>query len=163
FLVEYRPKERWDAAFAHSAVFVHWFADNHSYVMRGTAGNFDLAAGNSFERGNTQGLLSVLTGFTKMDVIAIDDNARTATIRLVRRPAFVAPSLVGQVLVGIAGDGPGIFIVGGKIHFVPPRGLANTILQNLGAYLDTAAVSNANLNAQLQREVLGAMTRTIED
>jgi hypothetical protein len=75
FLVEYRPKERWDAAFDHSAVFVHSFsADNHSYVMRGTRGNFDLAAGDSFQRGPAQ--LRVLEGYTQMDVVAIDDDAR---------------------------------------------------------------------------------------
>jgi hypothetical protein len=163
YLVEYRAKERWDAKFDHSAVFVHTFADNHSYVMRGVAGNFDLAAGDSFQVGTeAPGLLAVFTGFTKMEVVSINDDALTATIHLAHRSAFVPPSLVGQVLVGITGDGPGVFVLGGKIYRVPPRGPVIDIVRNLGAYLDADRISDANLRAQVQGEALGAMTRSIE-
>ena len=162
FLAEYRPKERWDAAFDHSAVFVHRFADNHSYVMRGTNGKFDLAAGDIFQRGQTSGDLTFLSGFTMMEVMAINDAASTATIRLVNRPAVVAPSLVAQILVGITGDGPGIFILGGKLYRVPPRGPITAIVEALAHYLDSAQISDSNLRAQVQREVLGGIMRSIE-
>jgi hypothetical protein len=162
FLVEYRKKERWDAAFDHSAIFVHRFSDNPSYVMPGTKGNFDLAAGDSFQQGNSEGVLSVLSGFTKMDVVAIDDGASTATIRLAHRAPFVAPSLVGRILVGVASGGDGILWIGGKLRPVPPRGMANAVVENLGAYLDAAEISDTNLRAQVQRQALDAMMRSIE-
>jgi hypothetical protein len=144
FLVEYRPKERWDAAFDHSAVFVHSFQDNHSYVMRGTNGNFDLTAGDSFARGKQAGLFSVLAGSTKMDVVAIDDHNKTATIRLVHRSPFIEPLLVGSVTAGVAAGGSGLIFVGGKFRPVPPRGLANTILEGVAAYLDAAEITDSN-------------------
>jgi hypothetical protein len=162
FLVEYRPKERWDAAFNHSAVFVHSVQDNHSYVMRGTNGNFDLTAGDSFARGKQAGLFSVLAGSTKMDVVAIDDLNKTATIRLVHRSPFIEPSLVGSVTAGVAAGGSGLIFVGGKFRPVPPRGLANTILNGVAAYLDAAEITDSNLRAQVQRATLGAITRSID-
>jgi hypothetical protein len=163
FLVEYRQKERWDQWFTRSAVLVHSFAENHSYIMRGTSGNFDLVAGDSFQRGTKrEGILINFSSFTKVEVVTIDEAAHAATIRLVHQAPFVPPSLVAQVLVGITGDGPGLFILGGKLHRVPPRGLAEDLVANLGAYLDAGEISNTNLRTQVQREALGAMTRSIE-
>jgi len=162
FLVEYRPKERWDASFLRSAVFVDRFDDNHSYVMRGVSGNFDLVAGDSFQHGNPGGRRSIFTSYTKMDVLNIDDNTRTATLNLMHHSAFVEPSLVGQTLVGVTQGGGGLWIVGGKIHPVPPRGLASAIGESLGTYLDASEISEAGLRAQVQREALGTMKRSIE-
>lgn len=166
FLVEYRPQERWDAGFDHSAVFVHSFQDNHSYVMRGTNGQFDLSAGASFARGKQGGLFSVFAGSTKMDVVAIDDGNKTATIRLVHRQPFIEPSLVGSlvgpVIAGVAAGGGGLVFVGGKFRRVPPRGLANTILEGVAAYVDAAEITEPNLRAQVQRATLGAITRSID-
>jgi len=161
FLVEYRKRERWDAGFA-SAVFVHSFADNHSYVMRGTAGHFNLVAGDSFQRGNPRGALSVFANFTRMEVVAIDDAASSATIHLVHQSPFVEPKLVAQILFGITADGGGVYLIGKTIHRVPPRGLANAIIEKLSLYLDAAEITDAKVRSQLQREALGAMTRSIE-
>jgi hypothetical protein len=163
-LVEYRPKDRWDAKFDHSAVFVHDFVDNHSYVLRGTTGNFDLVAGDSFQRGNTSsGPLSLFNNFTKMQVVAIDDASLTATINIVHASPFVAPSLVAQVLFGIIADEGGAYLVGKTIHRVPPRGLANAVIERLSVYLDAAKITDAKVRSQLQREALGAMTRSIDE
>jgi hypothetical protein len=79
FLIEYRPAQRWDAAFPRSAVFVHSFADNHSYVMPGSKGNFDLVAGDAFQIGDPNAIAGT---YVRVDVVSIDDAALSAAIRL---------------------------------------------------------------------------------
>jgi hypothetical protein len=161
-LVEYRPKDRWDAQFPRSAIFVHDFLDNHPYVLRGTAGNFDLVAGNSFQRGNPAEPISLFRNFVKMDVVALNDAMSTATINLSHETPFVAPVLVAQILAGITADGPGVYLIGKTIHRVPPRGLANAVVEKLSQYLDAGEIADAKVRSQLQREALGAITRSVE-
>jgi hypothetical protein len=76
FLVEFRLKEEWDAAIPRSAVLVHRFDGNQSYILSGTNGNVDLVAGDScapWVDGNT---------FPVVQVVSIDEANRTATVRL---------------------------------------------------------------------------------
>lgn len=84
YLVEYRKKENWDEAIPRSCILIHRYEGpvngmninvNHSYIMPGTRGNFDLAAGDSFG--------SFIYGFGPgLFVIDIDDNTDTATVAL---------------------------------------------------------------------------------
>lgn len=161
FLVEYRPKERWDAGFDRSAVFVHSFEDNHSYVMRGTSGEFDLAAGDSFALGKQSGLFAILAGLTRVDVTSIDDRSSTATIRLRHRQPFLEPSLMGAATAGVAAGGNGFIFVGGKYRPVPPRGLANLLLESVAGYLDAGEIKDGRLRAEVQRSTLNAITSGI--
>jgi hypothetical protein len=112
-------------------VFVHRFEDNHSYVMPGTAGNYDLQAGDSFKSGS----LAAYSPGSRVDVISIDDNTLSAVLRLSHRPAAVASrlpsalsSLLGQLVGGVAVDGGGGVIIGGVYHPIPPRGPESEIL-----------------------------------
>jgi hypothetical protein len=164
FLVEYRPAQRWDAAFPRSAVFVHRFEDNHSYVMGPSAahGNYDLQAGDSFR----SGYLSAFSPESRVDVLAIDDNALTATLRLSHRPAatvsrlpFAISALLGQLVGGVAVDGSGGVIIGGVYHPVPPRGPETEILAQLGAYLAAADITDVSLRAQVRLAALKAIGR----
>jgi hypothetical protein len=47
FLVEFRLKDEWDENIPRSAVMVHRFSGNQSYIMSGTNGNLDLVTGDS--------------------------------------------------------------------------------------------------------------------
>ena len=51
YLVEFRVRERWDAAIPRAAVLVHRFEANHSYLMPAVSGSEDLVKGDRFESG----------------------------------------------------------------------------------------------------------------
>lgn len=101
YLVEFRLKKDWDVGMPRSAVFVHHFLtaaqDNdgwpHSYLMSGTNGNHDLVAGDVFAPGVSGG------GLPHLEVLKIDENNNSATVRL-----SIAP-LSTNVAPGAAGSG----------------------------------------------------------
>lgn len=76
FLVEFRPKEGWDAAIPRSCILVHKFANNHSYLMRSLKGNSDIVAGDKFVSSDNK---------IEVDVISINELNRNASIRLIKR------------------------------------------------------------------------------
>ena len=51
YLVEFRVRERWDAAIPRAAVLVHRFEANHSCLMPAVSGSEDLVKGDRFESG----------------------------------------------------------------------------------------------------------------
>lgn len=77
FLIEFRMKERWDAAIPRSCVLVHRSEGNQSYVMTGTGGNYDLVQNDRFEWG-----LAALGQYISLEVVDIDEATRTATINV---------------------------------------------------------------------------------
>jgi len=157
YRVEYRPQQRWDSAFPRSSVFVHSFSDNHSYVMAGTGGNYDLVAGDVFEVGDPKAIAGTTT---RVDVVSIDDDALTATVRLQHcRRVVNWPELVGTVLGGVAFDGAGGILIGGHFYPIPPRGPETEILQQLVSYLNVSGVSDVRLRMQAQRAALGAIAK----
>jgi hypothetical protein len=80
FLVEFRAKEDWDAAIPRPAVLIHYFVDNHSYLVQSSSGNSDFVAGDSFTASWRDQLL------LKLEVIGIDNANRVATVRVRYRP-----------------------------------------------------------------------------
>jgi hypothetical protein len=159
YLVEYRIKERWDAGIPRSAVFVHRFADNHSYVMPGTKGNYDLVAGDKFEIGNSH---DVFSSFTQIEVSSIDDANKTATINLSHRSAHRIPDIVGTIIGGVANDGGGWIIINGHVHRVPPYdppGIA--LLQDLAAYLNAGTIRDVGVRLAARRSALAGLNKGI--
>jgi hypothetical protein len=159
YLVEYRPKERWDANFPRSAVFVHRFEDNSSYVMAGTAGNPDLVVADAFERGHQGGLFDVFASFTHLDVVAIDDSALVATIHLVCRPALTIPNVGPGILFGgIEKGGDGFFFLpGGGIHRVPPRSPEYKVLEQVALYLNSESINSIQIRNAVRQEALSTI------
>ncbi len=101
YLVEFRIKDRWDAAIPRSAVLVHrfegiigQFLGAHSYIMSGTNGNQDLAEGDTLNA-TASGLL---------EVFAVDTPAGSAwhTKQLTSSSSFGDWSRLGDA----AGLGP---------------------------------------------------------
>jgi hypothetical protein len=79
YLVEFRVNEGWDANVnIRSAVLVHRFQDNSSYIMSGTNHNQDLVAGDVFQVGDP----AANSPWTKVEVLNIDAAGYTATVRL---------------------------------------------------------------------------------
>jgi hypothetical protein len=158
FLVEFRVKERWDAAIPQACVLVHSLSDNHSYVVQGTSGNYDLAAGDSFQQGFESFPYAV---YARLDVVSIDETARTATVRLVFRPAQPLPhfEIVGRIFGGVAVDGGGFIIVGGRVIPVPPRGPAMEILKQLETYISVREAEDLSAQMAVQRAALTGIAR----
>jgi hypothetical protein len=153
YLIEYRPAQRWDAAFPRSAVFVHSFADNHSYVLPATAGNYDLQVGDAFE----WGVESFRYGaWTRAEVVTIDDGSLTASLRLSYRPTSPLPwnEIVGRIIGGVSADGGGGIIVGGVYHPIPPWGPENEIITQLASYLGAAEINDVGLRTQVRQAAL---------
>ena len=149
YLIEYRPAQRWDAGFPRSAVFVHRFEDNHSYVMAGTAGNCDLQPGDSFESGSEQ---FSYYPWGKAEVISINDNDLTASLNVSYRPNSIwRPPIF---------DGGGI-IIGGVFHPIPSRGPENKIVSQLVNYINAADITDVGLQNQVRQTALEAIGRVV--
>jgi M6 family metalloprotease-like protein len=84
YLVEYRKQENWDIGIPRSCILVHRYQGgpigdldvnrNHSYIMRGAGGQFDLVAGDLFADNAGP--------FSRLRVISIDDANSIAAIQL---------------------------------------------------------------------------------
>lgn len=147
YLVEFRVPERWDAAIPEACVLVHRFHDNHSYLMSGASGAQALTAGDSFESGHPH---FSYAPWSKVEVLHIDQERHTATIRLDYRPFLPQRPPVegpGSLFGGIEVDGGGILILNGKAFKVPPRGPARRLIEEFARYLDTGIPPGADVAA----------------
>jgi hypothetical protein len=159
YLVEFRMKERWDAAIPRSCVLVHRFADNHSYLMPAVGGSLDLGSGDAFQSGSDSFPYSE---YSRVEVDSIDEAARTARVRIAHHAARPFPryEVGGRVLGGIPFDGDGIIIVGGHVIRVPPRGPEYAILEQLAASLAVGAVTDIGARSGLRRAAIAAIARS---
>jgi hypothetical protein len=128
--VEYRPGVGWDSGFGGSRVFVHSRANNTSYLEA------DLGSGDSFEVGDR---LGIFESYFAVTVNSIDDATVSAsvTIQAKRARGFVAGP--AELFGGVANDGGGFVIVGGKIVKVPPRSPLVRMLERIAALEETSA------------------------
>ena len=161
FLVEYRKKERWDAAINRSAVFVHRFEDNHSYVMRGTNGNADLVAGDVFQSGDP---LNLFSSVQRVEVVSIDDATSTAKIKLschAARDPLHGRAIYGTVIGGAIYGGSGGIIVNGHFHPVPPHDPLVEILKQLAVYKNAGGIRDAAAMQAAKRSALQAISARV--
>ena len=159
YLIEYRIKERWDTGIPRSAVFIHRFEDNHSYVIPGTNGNYDLVAGDKFEVGNS---LDLFSNFIRIEVTSIDDASKTATLNLSHRSPRRVPDIVGTIIGGVANDGGGWIFINGHVHRVPPYdppGIA--LLQDFAAYLNAGAIRDVGVRLAARQSALDGLSKGI--
>jgi hypothetical protein len=158
YLVEFRVKERWDLGLPGPCVLVHRFDNNHSYIMADTTGSIQMGVGSIFQRGNPN---SFISGYLGVEVQSIDAANKVATVKVRHRPFFRVPPLVGVLFGGVARDGGGGILVGGKFHPVPPREPEIALLRQLAAFLAAGEIDNVVVRAQVQREALAEMSRII--
>jgi hypothetical protein len=78
--IEYRSKEKWDAAIPFPVVLVHRFSsDGHSYVLPDSHGSFGLQKDAHLEYGD----LTLVNGaWTSVDVLGANDNTKTAQVQV---------------------------------------------------------------------------------
>lgn len=99
YLVELRLKDRWDAGIPRACVLVHRAQSNRTYLMNGTGGRPDLAAGDSFEQDSLLGVS------VKVTVLAIEERSRRARIKVrLSVPHFHVPDLVDRHWPQLPGD-----------------------------------------------------------
>jgi hypothetical protein len=169
YLVEYRVAERWDAGLqGGSGILVHRFGDldNHSYVMGPPAaeelvssvGAHPQKVGETFQVGNES---KVFDTVYRCEVLAINDAAHTATIRLSYRPAAEQPGprqLPFQV-GPIGSDVGGIYIQGGTVHRIPPYGPLMQIMQQITAHIEAASIRDTGVRSLTQATALTGIMR----
>ncbi len=164
YLVEFRSKEKWDAAIPRPAVLIHRFEDNHSYIVSANNGDQDLVAGSVFGTADTENsLLSIFTGTTKVEVVEINANEQFAKIRLVHRPAFEEPSLGGILFGGVDRGGSGHIFVGGKFIPIPPHSPFVQVLNQIAAYESSEAIASVQIRNAVRRETLSAIASHVEN
>jgi hypothetical protein len=160
YLVEYRTPEVWDAAIPRAAVLVHRFQGNHSYIMRGTAGNPDLVAGDAFEWGDP---LQLWRDYLRLEVSSIDAAARNATLSLNYRRGAGWPELSLQVLGGVSVDGSGWVIVGGRIIRIPPWNPLIRVLEEIAAFESATTISSSEVARIVQRTALEKIAEHVQN
>ncbi len=165
YLIEYRSKENWDAAIPRSAVLVHRFEDNRSYLLSANNGDQDLVTGDIFGTSDKDNsILSILTGMTKIVVVEINENEQFALIRLVKRPAFEEPSLGGILFGGVTRGGSGhLFVPGRGFVPIPPHSPFVQILTQIATYESSEAITSTHLRNAVRLESLAAIATLVEN
>lgn len=161
YLVEFRLRERWDAAIPRSCVLIHRAADNRSYLIQGQSGNADLVAGDRFEVGRAD---LPFGEHVLVEVLSIDEASKTATIHVVHRPNTVpdVPRLdPGQLFGGITVDGGGFIVIGGKVIPVPPRGPVHELVVSVGRLLDATEESHRLGQPVIRSRALQQVVRSV--
>jgi hypothetical protein len=159
YLVEFRVAEDWDVAFPRAAVLVHRFDDGHSYLMRGTGGNSDLVAGDTF----ASGVDLPYTAFTSVQVDEIDTPRHFAKITLKHRPRPIIriPDIVGEIFGGVAVDGGGVIWVNGVPHPVDPWGPLREVGVQIVAYGQAALIADPLVRLDARRSALSRIAETV--
>jgi hypothetical protein len=169
YLVEYRVAEKWDAGLqGGSGILVHRFdeGDARSYVM-GPPASEELAAlfsahpqkvGETFQVGDES---KIFDSVYRCEVLAINDAAHTATIRLSYRPGAEQPG-PHQRPFGLGradSGGGGIYIQDGVVHRIPPSGPVAQIMQQIVAHADATALRDTGIRTLTQAAALTGIMR----
>lgn len=153
YYIEYRPKVGWDSGYGDSKVFVHTRANNTSYLEK------VLGPGEQFAIGDAR---AIFDDYFSVTVDAIDDTAMTATVNIQSRRArqfVVGPA---EVFGGVASDGGGFIILGGKILRIPPRSPMFRLLEGVAAIEEAnTSVLPVHLEHQLKVQVLEGMSADV--
>ena len=164
--VEFRMKDRWDAAIPAPAVLVHRkgvhpsSGVNCSYLLSGKKANGTsvqaLGAGDSWEGGS---LNNIYDEYLKATVRRIDPGTQEADIEFLFRPAQRPPVTgPGIIIGGVAEDGGGyIFVPGRGFVKVPPRSPLLTVLEKFAAF---QLIQDSDAP---QREIMSITDRVLED
>jgi hypothetical protein len=163
YLVEYRVAERWDAGLqGRSGILVHRFAnlENRAYVVGPPAveelispfGAHPQKVGETFQVGDGK---VFETGY-RCEVVAINDAAHTATVRLSCRPPAEHPGPNQRPFqVGpIGSDAGGVYIQGGTVHRIPPYGPVMQMMQQITAHTQAGSISNIGIRSLAQATAL---------
>lgn len=160
--MEFRNKDRWDAAIPRSAILVHRFEDNHSYLMSANDGQQDLVASSAFGDDPASNPLNLFANVTRLEVIEINETGQFATIRLEHRARSVLNVGPGILFGGVAAGGDGLLFIGGKFVRIPPRSPLVRLLEQVAVYESTSDVGSTQVREVLRREALSSIMAIAE-
>jgi hypothetical protein len=149
YYIEYRPKLGWDAGFPESLVFVHTLANSTSYLVK------ELRVGEQFAVGDPR---SPFGDHFSVTVDAIDDAGLRATVDIESRHYKVPVAGPLEVFGGVASDGGGFVILGGKIVKIPPR---SPLLRLVEALVALEALNSPVIPAHLQQRLRVQVLETL--
>lgn len=167
YLVEYRVAEKWDAGLqGGGGVLVHRFSDNQSYVM-GPPAALELAAifaahpqkvGESFQVGDNQHQFKPLY---RCEVLAIDDAAHTATVRLSYHAAAEIPGPHQRPFeIGpIGSDVGGIYVQHGHVVHIQPYGPLTLLMLHIAAHSEAESIQNVGMRSVARATALTGLIR----
>jgi hypothetical protein len=168
YFIEFRAKDRWDAAIPRPAVLLHRFEYNHSYLVPANDGEQDLVENSAFGVDSPGATASPLVAFTRaaftfVQIIEINAGAQYAKIRLRHVVGRSIPSAgPATILGGVADDGGGLVVIGGKLIRIPPRSPLLEVLEQVAVYESAHAVSATALREDVQRETLSRILASVE-
>lgn len=151
FLIEFRVREKWDAAIPRDCILVHRFEDNRSYLVPSVKGRDDLGEGDKFERGNPR---FDFLPYVSIEVNNINSKDHTATLIITKRAAAKPPQYIDfiELFRGVPVDGGGLIIIGGKVYKVPPRSPVNELLTHLTRFLNVQYFETGVDRALLEKQ-----------
>jgi hypothetical protein len=167
YLVEFRVAEKWDAGLqGGGGILVHRFADNISYIMGSPAavelvspfGAHPQKVGESFQIGDDAHSFIPLY---RCEVIAIDNAAHTATVRLSYRAAVKPPGPHQRPLeIGpIVDDGVNFYVQNGHVVRIPPQGPLMQIMQQVVAHTEASTIRDTGIRSLTQATALTGLMR----
>jgi hypothetical protein len=160
YYVEFRNRDGWDAAIPRSTVLVHRFEDNCSYLMFANSGEQDLVTGSTFGDPDS---LSPFATTTRLVVDDINDAGQFATIRLEHRAERVVSVGPGVLFGGVAADGDGWVLIGGRIIRIPPRSPLYQILEQVVLLETSSVMTSLPAREALRREALASIVTIAEE
>ncbi len=162
YIVEFRNKDRWDAAIPRSAVLIHRFEDNHSYLMPANNGDQDLVANSTFGDNPGSNPSNIFASVTGLAVDQIDETNQFATIRLEHHGSEVLQLGPAILFGGVAAGGDGFVIIGGKIIRIPPRSPFFQVLEQIAIHEVAPAATSVQIGEVLRREVFSSIVAIAE-
>ncbi|QIG50576.1 hypothetical protein G5V57_24305 [Nordella sp. HKS 07] len=171
YLVEFRVAELWDAGLqGGGGILVHRFADNVSYVMGSPAsvalfspfGAHPQKVGEPFQVGDDAHQFSPLY---RCEVIAIDNSARTATVRLSYRAAAKPPGPHQRPfeLGPLVDEGINFYVQNGHVVRIPPHGPLMQIMQQVIAHTEASTIPDTGIRSLTQATALTSLMRHAAD
>lgn len=162
YLVEFRKKDRWDAAIPRSAVLVHRFEDNRSYLMSANDGQQDLVAGSILGDNPGNNNFHRFARVTTLEVIEINDAGQFATIRLEHELRSIPEVGPGKLFGGVAAGGDGWLFIGGKLVRIPPRSPLIRVLEQIAVYESAIGIQATGVREVVRREALSSILTIAE-
>lgn len=157
-LLEFRVQEGWDAAIPRPVILLHYFQQNHSYLVHTPQGFEFLEQGDTIEFGAVD---RPFDPYRRVEVVSIDPATRVATLRLSYRPAIGIPYEVagGTILWGgIKVDAGGAIMVGGRIIHIPPWDPTLRFLEQIALFKSSELAEQPVTREAMQRKALTAIT-----
>ena len=163
YTVEFRMQEDWDSNIPRAAILIHQIKEGTPYLIAS-----DLERDiQDWQPGQTWNSNSYPWFFGSNHSVAIESfdlENYTARITVGYTPGrrLIDDSIFGQVFGGVAVDGGGFIIVGGKIIKVPPRGPILEILEVL-TELESISSTDNELAKTLQLEKIAQLEKLLSE